>query len=590
MELLEKAKKFQEHLVLRLPSPPSAMAIDVVANPVVREAQVLEILSYLTALVLEGSGIPIVEKILVREKSKLLSGKTLGWEALIPSYSAEATAQAFSWVTAALNRGVVESARWPFSKTALKELDDILDQIGQFAPSGTNNRDFIREAFNLRIPFLKLPRGVYLYGWGSRSKLFKSSLTEETGAIGSEIAQDKLHTNAFLQAAGLPVAEQKFTPTLKQALKAAEKMGYPVVVKAVDVDQGKGVEAGIGDAKDLKRAFYKVRQLHRPIVIEKYVAGEDIRVNVLDGVAKGVTHRIPASVTGDGQRTLSELIDVANSDPRRSDRRFSVMRPIVFNAEAERLAREQNLTQSEVVPKNQVVQLKRTANVSTGGVTIAVKEIVHPDNVILAERAAKSLRLDFAGVDLIVPDITKSWRAQGGIVCEVNPMPQIGLTYPDIFKQIFEAKIPGGGRIPVHYVLSSGNAMLTLLIERSKDQSEGKNVAVVHDNSVIIDGHFLQRSEDSLKAVQSVIMNNTVDEIFIVADGKEFGRRGAALDFADSLFVVDWNLDSASANSILRTLEPHVTGTVAVRADDPKASLCEAIFGKDRVTHRCLTV
>ena len=238
----------------------------------------------------------------------------------------------------------------------------------------------------------------------------------------------------------------------EQAVKVADALGYPVVVKPANLDGGIGVMAGLRDEKAVARAFAMAAKHSKSILVEQYVAGEDYRVRICKGAVIGAVIRKAAAVVGDGVKTVQALLDATNAERARRTQPLVLAhehgtKPIVIDEEVQSWLTAQGLTLDSVVPQGHKVRLRGAANVNLGGTTWDVTERAHPDNLELALRAAAALRLDVAGVDLLLPDIGQSWKVTGGAICEVNGQPQF--SSGDAHRKVLERLVPHRGRIPV---------------------------------------------------------------------------------------------------------------------------------------------
>jgi cyanophycin synthetase len=284
----------------------------------------------------------------------------------------------------------------------------------------------------LRFALAALRRGlpvetngqVIRIGWGARAQRMDSSFTDGTGTIASMLARDKLRTHTLLAENLLPVTPARAAPTWALALKAAREFGWPVVVKPGNLDQGAGVVTGLRDDAALRQAWDAATRLSPgKVLVERHVAGADHRLLVIGGRFVVATRRMPGSVTGNGRQRISELMAAANADPRRgSDKRGLLIR-LRLDDEALACLRAQGLDADSIPEESRRVQLRTTANISTGGTAEDVTAQVHPDNRRLAERAARLVGLDIAGVDFLCEDISRSWQEAGGAICEVNAQP-----------------------------------------------------------------------------------------------------------------------------------------------------------------------
>ncbi|KPQ37992.1 MAG: putative D-alanine-D-alanine ligase, partial [Porphyrobacter sp. HL-46] len=277
----------------------------------------------------------------------------------------------------------------------------------------SNMPRFVRAAHGLRLPFRELPGQFLLLGEGVHGRWLDSTFTDATPFIATQLARGKLLGAAHLRLAGLPVPPHRRAATVAEAQAAARALGYPVVVKPADLDGGTGVAAGLQDAEDVARAYEAARRHSASIIVEKHIEGRDYRLTVFQGEVVWAVERVPAGVTGDGKACIAELVAAANADPRRGSGDHAPLKRLMLDDEANALLAQSGISADTVPPAGCFIRLRRAANVASGGMPVAVFERVHPDNAQLAVRAAAALRLDLAGVDLIIPDIARSWREGG---------------------------------------------------------------------------------------------------------------------------------------------------------------------------------
>ena len=327
------------------------------------------------------------------------------------------------------------------------ELDELLDKMRDMAPRGANSLRFLQAADKAAIPWHHLVDNLFQFGWGRHIRWFESSFTDQTSAISTVLVRNKMACAQVLRSAGLPVPSHQMVQSEEQALQVAGELGYPVVVKPVALDGGKGVFAGLTSSGAVKKAYQNVRALGEQVLVEKHVEGNDYRVQVCDGQVFRITHRRSAYVRGDGESTVQALIDRSNDalqrpvDPTVEQGK----RPIRVDEEVVDWLAAAGLGLQSVPPRGMHVRLRGAANVSLGGTLEPVLAKAHPDNLALAIRAVRVLRLDLAGVDLLIPDIARSWREVGAAICEVNARPEIGSGHGEILSIMLR----GDGRIPV---------------------------------------------------------------------------------------------------------------------------------------------
>lgn len=459
----------------------------------------------------------------------------------VPQVLVEVLAPLVAHLNAVLQAGPAEPAG----------LERLVAALARWAPGGTNNRHILREAGALGMPVLGLPGGVFQLGWGRRSRLFKSTITDGTGAVATAWAKDKVATNALLRMAGLPVPAQRPVTSLDAALQAAQRLGYPVVLKPVDLDQGLGVEADLRTEADLRAAYDRAARHGHALVLEKHVPGEDYRVYVVGGELMGVAHRVPARVVGDGVATVAQLVAAVNEQRRTAGGQATVYKPIELDAEALELLAREGFDASSCVPAGRVLRLRRSANSSRGGTSVDATHLAHPDNVALCVQAAAVLRLDVAGLDLLTPDISRSWREVGAAFCEVNAQPQMGGAHPWIFERILRRYVQGRGRIPAVLVLTEagdagpGDALAQAL------EGGGWRAALVQGSGARLH-----------ERTRAAVMRPDLEALVVQTDGVGLARLGWPLDRFDVAVVSGWAESAPERQALLRGLGAHVSGVV----------------------------
>ena len=271
-----------------------------------------------------------------------------------------------------------------------------------------NTIRFLAAAHALDIPTRPVVPGVHAFGQGRHCRWLESSYTDRTPVVGSRIARDKVRTAQVLRQLGLPAPIHERAPSQEAAVQIARMLGYPVVVKPADRDQGIGVSADLRDDAAVQQAFAHASGFSKDILVEKHVHGQDYRLTVLDGRLIKTVLRRPAGILGDGQQTIAALVAQLRDDPAHA--------------------------RAGTARGHGLLELER-----------------------LAERCARALGLDLAGIDLIIGDIGQSWLQTGALVCEVNAQPQLGagLT-PGIYADVLRQLLPGPSRIPVALFVGVG--------------------------------------------------------------------------------------------------------------------------------------
>jgi cyanophycin synthetase len=323
-----------------------------------------------------------------------------------------------------------------------EELDTFILRAQRTA-FGPSTQAIIDEAVSRDIPWIRLNRASLVQlGQGVHAKRIRATMTSETSSIAVDIASDKDLTTRLLAAAGLPVPKQESVRTADQAATVAERIGYPVVVKPLDGNHGRGVCLNLMNPDEVRESFEIAKDQSRrgTVVVESFVTGKDYRCLIIDGKVAAIAERVPASVTGDGTSTVQQLVDLTNADPRRGVGHEKVLTRIKVDAAAEEVLAGQGHSLTSVPAEGEMVKLALTGNMSTGGISIDRTFEAHPENAEIAEEAARMIGLDIAGIDFICPDITQPVRETGGAICEVNAAPGFRMhTHPTIGEQQFIA-------------------------------------------------------------------------------------------------------------------------------------------------------
>jgi cyanophycin synthetase len=388
-----------------------------------------------------------------------------------------------------------EEKRAPFDFKA--ELVDLID-FAQRRQLGPSTGSLVRAAEARDIPWLRLnDYSLVQFGHGKYQKRIQATVTSETRHIAVSIASDKEETNHILADLGLPVPHQRLVRSAEGAVRAASRIGFPVVVKPLDANHGRGVSLDLKTEDEVKVAFEKAREHARSVVVENFLDGFDHRMLVVGGELVAVAKRVPGHVVGDGKHTIAQLVDVVNADPRRGIGHEKVLTRIELDAQAERLMAAKNVTKDTVLPKDEVFFLRGTGNLSTGGTAIDLTDVVHPDNREMAVRAAKAIGLDVCGVDFITPDITQSHREIGGGICEVNAAPGFRMHVAptegkprDVAGPVIDLLFPPGtpSRIPIAALTGTNGKTTTARMLAHIQKMNGFTVGLATTDGVYVDG------------------------------------------------------------------------------------------------------
>lgn len=273
-------------------------------------------------------------------------------------------------------------------------------------------------------PAWGMPRH-WRFGEGNRSRvLFESSSTRDS-LFGGRIAASKSLSKMVLFRLGIPTPAFRLIKSETEVAEATQAVGFPCVTKPIDRGGGKGVSAGLQNIEAVQGGFRAARKVSAgPVLVEAHLEGEDHRLMVVEGRLVAAIRREAPTVTGDGHRTIEELVTAKNIErDRRSLVRSGYLRPIRFDASALLHLTGLGLEPETVLQKGQVIRLRSNANLSTGGICIDVTHEVHPEIRSLAESLGQTLQLSMMGADYITTDISRSPSEIPGGFVEINTTP-----------------------------------------------------------------------------------------------------------------------------------------------------------------------
>jgi cyanophycin synthetase len=440
------------------------------------------------------------------------------------------------------------------------ELDGLIT-FAQRCQLGPSTTALVRAAEARDIPWLRLNNySLVQFGHGKYQKRIQATVTSETRHIAVEIASDKEETNRILGDLGLPVPHQRLARSAEDAVRAAERLGYPVVVKPLDANHGRGVSINLKAADEVRVAFDKAREHARTIVVETFIAGFDHRMLVVNGELVAVARRVPGHVVGDGTHTVAELVARVNSDPRRGIGHEKVLTRIEFDHQALRLMEQAGVTQETVLPAGEALYLRSTGNLSTGGTAIDLTDVVHPDNREMAVRAAKAIGLDVAGIDFITTDISRSYREVGGGICEVNAAPGFRMHVAptegkprDVAGPVMDMLFPPGtpSRIPIAAVTGTNGKTTTARMLAHIHKMNGRTVGLATTDGVYVDGERTVTGDmTGPKAAQMVLRDPHVDLAVLETARGGLLRAGMGYRFCDVGAVLNVTSDHLGMKGI----------------------------------------
>ena len=470
-------------------------------------------------------------------------------------------------------------------------ITSMLQQLLRANGLGPSTAALVAEAKRRGIPVMRLNDASLLQlGHGSRQQRIRASVTGATSLVAAELAGNKAAAKALLHDIGLPVPRGEVVRNIDDAMRAARRLRWPLVVKPLNGNHGRGVTVGIRDEAELHIAFLEAQKTNRQVILEQELPGADHRILVVDGRVVAVAERVPAYVVGNGVHSVAMLVEAVNADPRRGRGHENILTRIILDEAAQKTLGKLGLAPSDVPAPGQIIVLRDTANLSTGGTAIDRTDVIHPDNAAIAIQAAAVIGLDVAGIDLLSPDITQSVRETGGGIVEVNAAPGLRMhispstgTARDVARPIIGSLFPKGrrSRIPIFAVTGTNGKSTTVRMLARILCEAGYRVGMTSTSGVYIDGR-LQLAADASgpRSARMVLRNPTVDAaVFeaarggILREGLGFGRCdvGAVLNVtADHLGIkgIDTVEDLARVKSVVAKSVSR-RGHSVLNADDP---------------------
>lgn len=385
--------------------------------------------------------------------------------------------------------------------------DDIqrMREIREDERLGPSTGSIVDEAIRRKIPWIRLNRySLVQLGYGINQRRVQATVASTTSSIAVEIACDKEDTKNLLEAASVPVPRGRVVYDEEDLEAALNRIGYPVVVKPVGGNHGRGATINVTNWEDAVTALANAKRISRGVIVEKFITGYDHRLLVIDYKFIAAARRTPAMVIGDGKHTVQELIDLTNQDPRRGYGHEKVLTAIKVDEMTLAMLEEKGLTIESVITKGQELHLKRTANLSTGGTSGDVTDIVHPYNVFLAERIARIIGLDICGIDIMTPDISVPLHENGGAVLEVNAAPGFRMHIApaeglprNVAEPVIDMLYPPGSsaRIPIIAVTGTNGKTTTTRVIAHMVKTMGYKVGFTTTDGIYIQNRMVETGD-----------------------------------------------------------------------------------------------
>ncbi len=462
-----------------------------------------------------------------------------------------------------------------------QDLKDLQD-LARDAALGPSTETLVKEAEARDIPWMPLgARAMIQLGYGVHQKRVQATLSDYSGILGVELACDKEGTKQILRDAGVPVPRGTVVQYLDELEGAIEDVGgYPIVIKPLDGNHGRGITIDINSWDEAEKAYDLAKVVSRAVIVERFYRGRDHRVLVVNGKLVAVAERVPAHVIGDGKLTVQQLIDQTNLDPNRGVGHDNVLTKIVLDRTSMDLLQRQGYTLDTILDPGAICYLRATANLSTGGIAVDRTDDIHPENIWLAQRVAKIIGLDIAGIDVVTPDITQPLRDVDGVIVEVNAAPgfrmhvcpSVGLPR-NVAAPVMDMLFPNGksGRIPIVAITgTNGKTTTTRLIAHIYRQT-GQVVGYTTTDGIYIDDHVVEKGDTTGPQSAQVILKDPTVEVAVLETARGgILRSGLAFESCDVGVVLNVAADHLGIGDIETIEQMAKLKSVVVEAASPK--------------------
>ncbi|SHE29246.1 cyanophycin synthetase [Flavisolibacter ginsengisoli] len=485
---------------------------------------------------------------------------------------------------------------------------------------GPSTNAIVQEAKKRGIPAFRLDEEAYVQlGYGCRQKRIEATLTGCSSSIAVDIACDKHRTKKILTGAYIPVPQGEIVSSVEKLKEVIDVIGYPIVLKPVDGNHGKGATINVESWEEAVKGFERAKLYSEKIIVEKYVKGKDFRVLVINNKFVAASLRTPASVSGDGHHTIRELIEIVNCDPRRGKGHDNVLTCIEINDVCLEYLNKQGLNLDSVLSAGRICYLKPTANLSTGGTATDVTDEVHPSNIVLFERAARAIGLDICGVDVMAPDLSHPLIENGGVVLEVNAAPGFRMHFEpnsgtprNVAQPVIDMLFPEGtdSRIPIVAVTGTNGKTTTTRLMAHMAKAAGFVTGYTTTDGIYIGNELVYKGDCSgPQSAETILKDISVE--FAVLETARGGilRSGLAFDQCNTAIVTNVAEDHLGLQGIntieklarVKSVVPesvNINGYAILNADDDlvyamkenvkcKVALFSLFSNSDRIEQHC---
>lgn len=526
----------------------------------------------------------------------------LGTYQVVFEYQDEQAGRYAARAAVRLCQSIIETGHYP-QEELTQDLQD-LRSLQAEASLGPSTETLIKEAEARGIPWVQLSaRAMIQFGYGVHQKRIQATLSNHTGILAVELASDKEGTKQILREAGVPVPRGTvigYLDDLKEAI--ADVGGYPIVIKPLDGNHGRGITINIMSWEQAEAAYDAAKEVSREVIVERFYQGRDHRVLVINGKVVAVAERVPAHVVGDGSSTIAALIEQTNEDPLRGEGHENVLTKLEVDRTTWQLLEQQGYTLETVLPEGEIFYLRATANLSTGGIAVDRTDDMHPENIWLAQRVAKIIGLDIAGIDVVTPDISRPLREVDGVIVEVNAAPGFRMHVSpsrgiprNVAEPVLSMLFPPGApsRVPIIALTGTNGKTTTTRLTAHIFKQTGQVVGYTTTDGTYIGDYLVEPGDNTGPQSAQLILQDPTVEVAVLESARggilRSGLAFTACDVGVVLNVAADHLGISDINSIEQMAQ--VKGVVAetvipggyvvLNADDPLvAAMAERVKGQ----------
>jgi cyanophycin synthetase len=414
-------------------------------------------------------------------------------------------------------------------------------EIREAVRLGPSTGSIVDEAVARDIPWIRMGKNSLVQlGYGINQMRFQATITCKTSNLAVDIACNKEETKRMLYDASIPVAKGDICVDEEDLKTCIDRIGYPIVLKPLDGNHGKGASINVINWEDAVEGLGFAKKYSRRVIVEKFITGHDFRILVIDNKMVAAAQRVPANVVGDGKQNIQQLIDETNKDPRRGYGHENVLTEITVDRDTTDLLDKKGYNLETVPQKGEVVYLKSTANLSTGGTSIDITDMIHPENVFLAERISRVIGLDVCGIDIMAKNLTQPLKETGGVVLEVNAAPGFRMHLApseglarNVAAPVIDMLYPLGkpSRIPIIAVTGTNGKTTTTRLLAHIVKNNGYKVGFTTSDGIYVQNHMLEKGDTTGPLSAEFILKDPTVE-FAVLETARGGILRSGLGFS----------------------------------------------------------